>query len=121
MDMQIEQQNSRLRSTDNNKINIPIPENVLRRLLELSSDNASRPSHEWMDFASCSTLEPSVMYPVDDLGIQTAKECCEVCPVRAECLANSIINKENYGIWGGLTPSERNKLTRKLPTLRIIK
>jgi len=38
-----------------------------------------------------------------------AKSICKVCPVRAECLRYALAIKEPYGIWGGLTESERRQ------------
>jgi WhiB family transcriptional regulator, redox-sensing transcriptional regulator len=41
-----------------------------------------------------------------------AREICAVCIVRAECLAFALENPEasEYGIWGGLSPSQRRRL-----------
>jgi len=38
-----------------------------------------------------------------------AKSICRVCPVVDECLEYAIAIKEPYGIWGGLTESERRQ------------
>lgn len=34
---------------------------------------------------------------------------CSTCPVQQQCLDLSIINREEAGIWGGLTYAERGK------------
>jgi WhiB family redox-sensing transcriptional regulator len=39
-----------------------------------------------------------------------AKAVCASCPVRAECLDAAIANGERYGVWGGLTDTERESL-----------
>lgn len=36
-----------------------------------------------------------------------AKSICTVCPVHAECLEYALEIREPYGIWGGLTETER--------------
>jgi WhiB family redox-sensing transcriptional regulator len=36
-----------------------------------------------------------------------AKSICRVCPVNAECLDYALTIREPYGIWGGLTETER--------------
>lgn len=36
-----------------------------------------------------------------------AKSICKVCPVNAECLQYALEIREPYGIWGGLTETER--------------
>lgn len=43
---------------------------------------------------------------------QIAKSICEGCSVRSECLDHAIRHDERYGIWGGLTDSERRHLLR---------
>lgn len=43
----------------------------------------------------------------------TAREICAACPIREECLAHALANKERFGMWGGLTPIERRRIERK--------
>lgn len=42
-----------------------------------------------------------------------AKAVCRECPVRTECLNESIANNEKFGIWGGMDTLERTKEARK--------
>ncbi len=39
-----------------------------------------------------------------------AKAVCTVCSVRGDCLDFAMEIKEPYGIWGGLTESERRQV-----------
>ena len=39
-----------------------------------------------------------------------AKAICSVCPVKADCLEFAVEIKEPYGIWGGLTETERRQV-----------
>jgi WhiB family redox-sensing transcriptional regulator len=39
-----------------------------------------------------------------------AKEICSSCPVQTECRDYAIGIREQHGIWGGLTESERRTL-----------
>ena len=41
---------------------------------------------------------------------QKAKAVCSVCPVKTECLDFALEIREPYGIWGGLTESERRQV-----------
>lgn len=41
-----------------------------------------------------------------------ARKVCEVCPIKKECLATALANKERYGMWGGSTPIERRRVER---------
>ncbi len=40
----------------------------------------------------------------------TAKAICARCPVLERCLAHSLTVREPYGVWGGLSESEREAL-----------
>jgi WhiB family redox-sensing transcriptional regulator len=39
-----------------------------------------------------------------------AKAICSVCPVKDDCLEFAVEIKEPYGIWGGLTETERRQI-----------
>lgn len=38
-----------------------------------------------------------------------ARAICKVCPVQGDCFAYAVQIREPYGIWGGLTESERRE------------
>ena len=78
----------------------------------------------WILDAACRTGEvsPDTFFE-GDIGptsrdyrvefMKLAKEACGSCVVRPECLETALKSKEEYGIWGGLTSSERRSITRK--------
>ena len=41
-----------------------------------------------------------------------AKRLCRGCPIRLQCLDYALTANEEYGIWGGLGPKERDRLKR---------
>ena len=41
---------------------------------------------------------------------ERAKSICGVCPVNMQCLDYAMEIREPYGIWGGLTESERRTI-----------
>ena len=65
----------------------------------------------WRDRAACRGANPEIFYPTDhqpsdDRPVARARRICCWCPVRSECLAAA----DDCGIWGGLTPAERQGL-----------
>jgi WhiB family redox-sensing transcriptional regulator len=46
-----------------------------------------------------------------------AKQVCQSCPVRTECLAEALDNQIEWGVWGGTTERERRALLRRRPNV----
>ena len=46
-----------------------------------------------------------------NMAIETARQICMRCPVIDKCLKVGMF--EDYGIWGGTTPKQRQKLKRE--------
>ena len=58
----------------------------------------------------------------DDLFVRgaeqnRAKKICAACLVRAECLAEALDNRIEWGVWGGMTERERRALLRRKPNV----
>ncbi|MEW1565774.1 WhiB family transcriptional regulator [Streptomyces sp. NPDC093509] len=73
--------------------------------------------YHWRDDATCATVDPELFYPTGPGGTaaqmeRQAKSICDVCPVRAECLAEAIEAGDYTGIRGGLTEVERRGMVR---------
>ena len=45
-----------------------------------------------------------------ELRERRAKEICARCPVELECREYALGRREPYGIWGGMTESERTSV-----------
>jgi WhiB family transcriptional regulator, redox-sensing transcriptional regulator len=56
--------------------------------------------------------------PESEARIKQAKAICRECLDREPCFVWGMIHHERYGIWGGYTERERNKLRRETPWLR---
>lgn len=68
----------------------------------------------WRDHGSCSRvlevwllgarlaieLDPDLWFPEQGSGA-LARRICATCPVRLDCLQHAIVNREEFGIWGG--------------------
>jgi WhiB family redox-sensing transcriptional regulator len=65
----------------------------------------------------CATTDPEMYFPPKgmqaSIEIRMAKALCDTCPVKTECLTYALEANEPYGIWGGLTTNERDRLKRK--------
>lgn len=57
--------------------------------------------------AACRGKGTKVMFPrqYDGPPARKAIAICGTCPVCEECADGAIQRREQYGIWGGLTPS----------------
>jgi WhiB family redox-sensing transcriptional regulator len=68
----------------------------------------------WKADAACATADPELFFHPDgredtDGREAKAKAVCRRCPVTAACLAYAETTREFYGIWGGLTETERQR------------
>jgi WhiB family redox-sensing transcriptional regulator len=66
---------------------------------------------DWMSDAVCTEYDPDTWFPTpgDNISVQKVKEICAGCPVRLECLAYAIDNGFDEGVFGGMTPKQRNR------------
>lgn len=75
-------------------------------------------ARSWRDMAACSGDMGALFYPpvrperrsVKAAREERAKQVCATCPVRTDCLEQALASGERYGIWGGLTDTERRPL-----------
>lgn len=62
----------------------------------------------YTEHSICVDHDPELFFSDGDhRKIQQAKRVCSLCPVRIECLNEAISMGDNWGVRGGLTPSER--------------
>lgn len=72
----------------------------------------------WQEHAACRQVDPELFYPlsIEDSGQQPqesaapARAVCRRCPVRTQCLDWALERREQWGIWGGTTWSERRAM-----------
>jgi len=70
------------------------------------------PDVRWRRAAACLGTDPELFWP--DTGYSTeAQTICDGgpttpgCPVKTECLRYALATGQTEGIWGGLSPAER--------------
>lgn len=66
----------------------------------------------WRDDAVCTQVDPTLFFVKPGGSTRAAKSVCVVCPVREECLEWALESREPFGVWGGLSERERNRLLR---------
>ena len=90
--------------------------------------NSSKKRHAWMRLANmvdevgpdqipCSQA-PDLYYPEgDEIGgahfVRLAKKACQRCPLIKPCGEYAVEFKEEYGVWGGLSPNDRKNIRRR--------
>lgn len=71
---------------------------------------------EWTPLAACRTSAPDALF-VQGAAQQQAKQICQRCPVIAECLADALDRRTEFGVWGGMTERERRAMLRRHPNI----
>lgn len=79
--------------------------------------NSSTRDSSWAAWGACVTMDPDEFF-VQGADQQAVKSTCISCPVQAECLADALDNRIDFGVWGGMTERERRRLLRKHPDVR---
>ena len=71
---------------------------------------------DWAGRGSCVQADPDALF-VRGAAQQVAKVVCQKCPVIAECLADALDNRTEFGVWGGMTERERRAMLRRHPNV----
>jgi WhiB family redox-sensing transcriptional regulator len=78
---------------------------------------AAQVNEGWRDQALCAQIGFVDFHPDKHARnmerTNIAKRICSMCDVQQECLEYSLLVGDDHGIWGGLSPRERQKLRRK--------
>ncbi len=67
----------------------------------------------WQERALCAETDPESFFPEKGGSTREAKQVCQGCEVRSECLEYALTHDERFGIWGGLSERERRRLRRQ--------
>ena len=80
----------------------------------MSTASDSGWTQDWSADAACRNTDPDALF-VQGAAQNRAKTICMGCPVRAQCLADALDNRIEFGVWGGMTERERRALLRRRP------
>lgn len=78
---------------------------------EVRPDHGATDPQAWRRDALCAQTDPEAFFP-DDGNVADAKRMCARCCVRESCLSHALSANEPFGVWGGLSATERRKLLR---------
>lgn len=72
----------------------------------------------WTERARCRETATEVFFPTSSAAAEwaPARKVCAGCPVMPQCLAFALLHEtpaHRHGMWGGLTPAERDDLVRR--------
>jgi WhiB family redox-sensing transcriptional regulator len=71
------------------------------------------PRDGWVELAACAGHDPEHWYVAEHTGPYTyARTVCATCPVKLDCLNWALRADERQGMWGGLSPRQRQQLRR---------
>lgn len=69
-------------------------------------------TNNWRDSRACSSVPTEMFFPRTKGVSKKTIVICNSCPVRWECLNYAVCNGIEYGIWGGMTETQRLPLIR---------
>lgn len=94
-----------------------------RRLQQIAGGGEPESEGFSKDNGLCAETYPDAFFPEKGESTSEAKKVCRECPIRDGCLEYALVNDEKFGVWGGLSLRERNKLKRQrakeLPLLGV--
>jgi WhiB family redox-sensing transcriptional regulator len=70
---------------------------------------AALTKEEWQE-ARCAEVDPELFFPEQGAAVTAAKKICRTCEIRERCLEVALANNEEFGIFGGLSAVERQRL-----------
>jgi WhiB family transcriptional regulator, redox-sensing transcriptional regulator len=75
-------------------------------------------SQAWAARGECRHSDPELFFPITAAApaasqLAEAREICDRCPVRQECLTFALETGQDFGVWGGTTEIERRAIRRK--------
>jgi len=82
------------------------------------------PGSSWKEHAACRGMETNLFFAeLDGFGDKYAARrkivrdlvaLCSECPVKQKCLDYAFFHNIKYGIWGGVSASNRDQMSRRM-------
>lgn len=61
----------------------------------------------------CQETDPEAFFPEQGVRPTEAIALCNTCPVITQCRDYAIWHFEDFGVWGGTTPEQRQKIRKE--------
>lgn len=68
----------------------------------------------WREHASCFGKDPEIWFSDERQDKRLAISICIECPVQEQCLEYALTHRIPFGIWGAMTPHQRDRFRRKV-------
>jgi WhiB family transcriptional regulator, redox-sensing transcriptional regulator len=93
----------------------PMPRRVTSTSLHTQVQGAEAEARiSWVSQARCRGADPDELF-VRGAAQRKAAVICRHCPVIAECGADALDNRVEFGVWGGMTERQRRALLKQHP------
>jgi hypothetical protein len=76
---------------------------------------SSKRKADWRDDAACAGVDSDDWFPhsTNTTAIHAIKQVCFGCPVMIDCAQYALTTRQDIGVWGGLSESQRNTFLTK--------
>jgi WhiB family transcriptional regulator, redox-sensing transcriptional regulator len=80
-----------------------------------SRSTSYRQGDPWWQRGLCRDYDPDLWFPSAERAnaYSFPRKVCRTCPVKRQCLEEALRADHRYGMFGGLTPGERDKLRQQ--------
>lgn len=74
-----------------------------------------RDPDDWRTRADCRSVDPALWHPETghEQDSRKARRICHQCPVEGQCLNYALDQDIRYGIYGGMSKTDRRRLRRE--------
>lgn len=89
---------------------------LVEELIDIDAIVAEVADATWMSEALCAQIDAEPFFPESGGTPHLGKKLCATgCPVKDQCLEWALATDQRYGVWGGLSESERRALKAGAP------
>lgn len=79
----------------------------------LAALDSAGASTAWQEYAACAETDPEAFFVEKGGSTRPAKQVCAGCFAQQQCLEYAMEHEIRFGVWGGLSDRERQRLKRQ--------